>query len=47
MSLIFIGPARDVIAHIRALCLLEGGKPVVQFLAELGAGIRERGTVVH
>lgn len=36
MSLIFIGPARDVIAHIRALCLIEGDKPVVQFIKEMG-----------
>jgi len=43
--LVFIGPARDVIAHIRALALLEGNKPVLQLLAELGAGVRERGTV--
>jgi hypothetical protein len=34
--LVFIGPARDVIAHIRALCLLEGDKPLVEFLAEMG-----------
>ena len=34
--LVFIGPARDVIAHIRALCLLEGDKPLVEFLAEIG-----------
>ena len=45
MRLIFIGPARDIIAHIRALCLLEGDKPVLQLLAELGAGARERGTM--
>lgn len=43
--LIFIGPARDVLGHIRALCLLEGDKPVAQFLAELGA-VRAGG-VVH
>ena len=34
--LIFTGRARDVIAHIRALCLLEGDKPLVEFLAEMG-----------
>jgi len=39
MSLIFIGPARDVIAHIRALCLLEGDKPVAQLMAELGGAV--------
>ena len=44
--LVFIGPARDVLAHIRALCLLEGDKPVSQFLAELGVGVR-KGGVVH
>jgi hypothetical protein len=46
VRLIFIGPARDVIAHIRALALLEGNKPVLQLLAELGAGVR-MGGVVH
>ena len=43
--LVFIGPARDVIAHIRALCLLEGEKPVSLLLAELGAGVK--GGAVH
>lgn len=42
--LIFIGPARDVIAHIRALCLIEGDKPVVELLADLGA-VRAGGAV--
>ena len=43
--LVFIGPARDVIAHIRVLCLLEGDKPVSLLLAELGAGVRMGGVV--
>jgi len=39
VRLIFIGPARDVIAHIRALCLLEGDKPLVEFLREMKGGV--------
>ncbi len=34
--LIFTGPARDVLAQVRILCLLEGDKPLVEFLAEIG-----------
>ena len=37
--LVFIGPPRDVIAHIRALCRLEGDKPLVEFLREMEGGV--------
>lgn len=45
MKLVFAGSVRDVLAQIRILCLIEGDKPVAQFLAELGA-VRTGG-VVH
>lgn len=38
MKLVFAGSVRDVLAQIRILCLIEGDKPVLQLLAELGAG---------
>ena len=37
--LVFIGPARDVLAQIRILCLLEGDKPLVEFLREMEGGV--------
>jgi hypothetical protein len=38
MKLTFVGTRQELLSYLRILCLLEGDKPVLQLLAELGAG---------
>lgn len=38
MKLVFAGSVRDVLSQIRILCLIEGDKPLVEFLREMEGG---------
>lgn len=39
LKIVFAGRARDVLAQVRILCLLEGDKPLVEFLREMEGGV--------
>lgn len=39
MKLTFVGTRQELLSYLRILCLIEGDKPLAQFIKEMGGAV--------